>query len=149
MKTIVSNLRASFNGFLFTTLSALPLFAADASYPEAIGFSEDGTRFAFVEWGRQDGSGFAYANLYVLDLAKDSWLISPIRVLVEDETAAPRAAYEMALDQAQDALQKFDISRPARLIYAAPFKGFRTTRGTITWSRYGALDGRDSSASRQ
>jgi len=117
---IASNIRASFSALLISLTSALPAFAGDAAYPEAIGFSDDGTRFAFAEWGRQDGSGFAYANLYVIDLAKDAWLGAPVRVLLEDETASPRAAY-FSLSWAGDIVhqdQKLPASRGCPVRYS-------------------------------
>ncbi len=143
---IASNIRASFSALLISLTSALPAFAGDAAYPEAIGFSDDGTRFAFAEWGRQDGSGFAYANLYVIDLAKDAWLGAPVRVLLEDETASPRAAYRQALETVETRLQDYQINLPARQAYAAPFDNTGPNSGSVRWARYGALDGRSTAA---
>ncbi|MEM7300466.1 MAG: DUF2259 domain-containing protein [Pseudomonadota bacterium] len=59
--------------------------AFEAAYLEIIGFSKDGSRFAFEEYGSQDGSGFAYSNIYVIDTKRDKWADgSPFRVLLED-----------------------------------------------------------------
>lgn len=65
-----------------------PAAAGDFAEREIIGFSPDGARFAFEEFGVQDGSGFPYCNVFVIDTATDSWHSgAPIRRLIEDETA--------------------------------------------------------------
>ncbi|WP_244616060.1 DUF2259 domain-containing protein [Rhizobium sp. RU20A] len=53
-----------------------------------IGFSEDGRIFAFEEFGVQDGSGFAYSSIFVIDLVRDAFLDgSPVRAVLDDERA--------------------------------------------------------------
>jgi predicted secreted protein len=70
---------------LFAIMAAL-LFAgaaqaADGAQSRAIGFSPDGKYFAFEQYGIQDGSGFAYSDIFVLDIAADTWLKgTPVRV---------------------------------------------------------------------
>ena len=41
--------------------------AGDYADRTILGFSPDGSTFAFEEFGVQDGSGFAYANIYMID----------------------------------------------------------------------------------
>ena len=45
--------------------------AGDFAKREIHGFSVDGGLFAFEEYGVQDGSGFPYSNIYVIDTATD------------------------------------------------------------------------------
>jgi predicted secreted protein len=72
--------------FLVAALPATPVRAADAAEDEVIGFA-DGL-FAFEEYGVQDGSGFPYAAIYVIDTTTDAWVEgTPIRVLLQDERA--------------------------------------------------------------
>lgn len=67
--------------------------AGDASHLNVLGFSGDGSIFAFEEYGVQDGSGFPYANRFYIDTASDSFVSpSPIRILIDDETAGIAAA---------------------------------------------------------
>ena len=47
--------------------------AGDRALIDLIGYSEDGRIFAFEEFGIQDGSGFPYSNIYVVDLPADKW----------------------------------------------------------------------------
>jgi len=101
--------------------SAGPVAAAEAGYPQPLGFSPDGTRFAFAEWGVQDGSGFSFANLYVIDIAADRYAARPVRVVIKDETAAANQALRQAKERAAEALEDAAITLPARLVYAAPF----------------------------
>ncbi|MEQ8449773.1 MAG: DUF2259 domain-containing protein [Nitratireductor sp.] len=63
--------------------------AGDVAELEILGFSDDASIFAFEEYGVQDGSGFAYANRYYIDVENDSFLPgSPFRVLVRDEAVS-------------------------------------------------------------
>lgn len=60
--------------------------AGDAAEFNMLGFSADGGIFAFEEYGIQDGSGFAYANRYYIDTAKDAFVPgSPIRIQPQSE----------------------------------------------------------------
>lgn len=62
--------------------------AAEFADREILGFSPDGTYFAFEEYGVQDGSGFPYSNIYIVDTATDEWVEgTPVRVRVDDELA--------------------------------------------------------------
>ena len=72
-------------GCLLFPLSSL---AGDQANLQVLGFSEDAKYFAFVQFGIQDGSGFPYSEIYVLDAATDSWVKpSPFRRRDEvDET---------------------------------------------------------------
>ena len=135
----MSFILVSFSSFLIAFASAPFGNAGDAAYPEALGFSPRGDRFAFAEWGREDGSGFSYANVYVVDLVKDSWLSSPTRVVVEDERASPAAAYGQALAEASEVLRQFEISMPARLVHARSFHQNSANEGLIRWSRFGTI----------
>lgn len=76
-------------GIAFLLLcAAAPLRAGDFAVDAPVGFSVDGRYFAFEEFGVQDGSGFPYANLYVIDLERDAWVSgTPIRVRREAEDA--------------------------------------------------------------
>ncbi len=62
--------------------------AGDVAAMEILGFSQDGGIFAFEEYGVQDGSGFAYANRFYIDTARDRFLPgTPIRVTLENDGA--------------------------------------------------------------
>ena len=91
--------------------------AGDRALAEFIGYSEDGRYFAFEEYGVQDGSGFPYANIYVVDLAADSWVPgTPVRVRLESEEADLAAARAEAREQVSGQLAELGIDRPAHLI---------------------------------
>ncbi len=82
-----------------------PAVAGDFAKRDIIGFSADGSRFAFEEYGQQDGSGFPYSHIYVIDTAIDRWTDgSPFRVIVKDETASIEEARKQAHAEAMAAL---------------------------------------------
>ena len=63
--------------------------AADAAERAIIGFSPDGAYFAFEQYGIQDGSGFPYSDVFVLETATDSWVRgTPARELVRNEAVS-------------------------------------------------------------
>lgn len=63
--------------------------AGDAATLNILGFSSDGSVFAFEEYGVQDGSGFPYANRFYIDTETDTFMPgSPIRKRIDDESAS-------------------------------------------------------------
>jgi predicted secreted protein len=99
-------------------LLAIPAVAGDRALVDIIGYSEDGRYFAFEEFGIQDGSGFAYSSIYVVDLSTDSWVVgTPIREQADDEGVSLSQIRAEVQLQAQPDIEGFDISRPAE--YAA------------------------------
>lgn len=117
----MARLAASFFGFLALLAFVIPAWAGDRAGIDFIGFSENGGFFAFEEFGIQDGSGFAYANLYVLDLAKDAWVKgTPIDVRVEDESHTIASVRAQALGQARPVLDRLGIGHPIDIL---AFKG--------------------------
>jgi predicted secreted protein len=94
-------------------LALLPAAASAGDYAErtVIGFSPDGGYFAFIEYGVQDGSGFPYANAFVIDTARDAWVQgTPARVLIEDEGSSASAAYNQALVAVRPLIERHGIS---------------------------------------
>ena len=101
-----------------TTLSALALTfltfvpslkAGDFAEREIHGFSVDGQLFAFEEYGVQDGSGFPYSNIYVIDTESDEWTAgSPFRVLLNDENKTIHDAREQARMLAGPVMKSFE-----------------------------------------
>lgn len=76
--------------------------AADTASVNILGFSADGSTFAFEEYGIQDGSGFPYANRYYINTANDSFLPgTPVRVRVDEDGASLADARAQAKSQSQ------------------------------------------------
>jgi predicted secreted protein len=83
--------------------------AGDFAKREIHGFSVDGGLFAFEEYGVQDGSGFPYSNIYVVDTATDQWTAgSPYRIRLDDETKTVFDAREKARILAGTAMESFE-----------------------------------------
>lgn len=128
--------------FLLSLLSMGLLFASAVfSYAKAgdvadrafLGFSPDGAYFAFEEFGVQDGSGFPYANIYIIRTNSNSWVKgSPYRVLLQDETKTLAAARRQAEMAARPALSKYDISRPGKLLAHNPVTELNADRTEVT-----------------
>ncbi len=96
---------------------AYPALAGDAAQFNPLGFSEDGRYFAFEEFGIQDGSGFPYANLTILDVAGDTWAAgSPFRVRLEDEAATLADARDEARTEAEPHFDTLAITTPVSTV---------------------------------
>ena len=84
-------------------------WAGDFAERHIYGFSMDGGLFAFEEYGVQDGSGFPYSNIYVIDTTTDTWTAgSPFRVQLNDETKSVFDAREEAEILAGTVLKSFE-----------------------------------------
>lgn len=90
----------------FATLFMVIVFssvshAGDHANRTILGFSLDGSIFAFEEYGIQDGSGFPYANRFYINTVDDSFVSgTPIRVRIDDENTALSDARDQARDEA-------------------------------------------------
>ncbi|WP_417680503.1 DUF2259 domain-containing protein [Roseibium sp.] len=71
---IFSRACAAVFGTLLATTIVSTVHAGDFADIDIIGFSKDGRRFAFEQYGIQDGSGFPYSEVFVIDVQKDSWV---------------------------------------------------------------------------
>lgn len=91
-----------------------PSLAGDRALIDYIGYSADGRYFAFEEYGVQDGSGFPYANIYVIDLPADKWVGgSPFRARLEGDGASVADVRAEARDLARATLAELRIDAGA------------------------------------
>ncbi|WP_337660530.1 DUF2259 domain-containing protein [Anderseniella sp. Alg231-50] len=118
-------------------VSAPLAVAADASDRAIIGFSMDGRHFAFEEYGVQDGSGFPYADIYIINLKTDKWVKgSPIRVIVRDENATAHTARHQALTEAAPLIEKYGTVQPAKLLASNAVGERVTSPHAMTFKRF-------------
>jgi predicted secreted protein len=117
-------------------LFALPAAAADRALINMIGYSEDGDYFAFEQYGIQDGSGFAYSEVFVVDLANDKWTYgTPFRVQAEDEEHSLAEVRLEALGKAQDKLEEYKIGVPVEILVMIGEGEYSTETGMrVHWS---------------
>jgi predicted secreted protein len=105
-------------------LTAAVSEAADGAQSRAIGYSGDGKYFAFEQYGVQDGSGYVYWDIFILDLKANDWVKgTPIRVVLEDENQNTNLseARKQAMVKASPIIEKLAIVEPADLLLANPF----------------------------
>lgn len=96
---------------------AAPALAGDRALIDLIGYSADARYFAFEEYGVQDGSGFAYSSIYVVDLAEDEWVVgTPVRVRAETEAVTLSAVRAEAQASAAEDIAALGIDRPAEYV---------------------------------
>lgn len=93
-----------------------PALAGDRALIDYVGFSPDFRYFAFEEFGIQDGSGFAYSNLYVVDLDTDSWVVgTPVRLQAESEETSLVDIRAAVADKASSHIESFSIEVPVEI----------------------------------
>jgi predicted secreted protein len=119
---------------LLSLLLCSAALAADGAKFRAIGFSPDTQHFAFEQYGVQDGSGFAYTDVFILDIAKDKWVKgTPVNELLEDETGSVAAVRAKAKSDAAAFLKSANITLDAELLAANPFTEVVADRTTLTF----------------
>lgn len=104
---------------LLCALLATPAAAGDRALIDFIGYSADGRYFAFEEYGIQDGSGFAYSDVYIVDLPVDKWMYGSPYHAQASEAEPDRPLGEVraeARGKAADKLDEVGISEPVHLI---------------------------------
>ena len=95
--------------------------AGDYADRQVIGFSPNGSIFAFEEYGIEDGSGYPYSNIFLINTAKDSWVAgTPIRVRIDDGATSLQSARDLALSQAQPLLLQYNIVAEGRHLVHNP-----------------------------
>lgn len=110
LKDLVRQVSAS----LVLVFWAAQAIAAESAQFSAIGYSEDGRYFAFEQFGIQDGSGFPYSEIFLIDLDTDSFVGgAPFEARIDAEMADLIDARSEAIELAADALAEHGISRPA------------------------------------
>jgi len=102
---------------MLAVLGAAPALAGDRALFEPLGYTRDFSHFAFEEYSMQDGSGFPYANIYVIDLAQDRWVSgTPIRARLETDGDTIAMARAQARADAEPVLVELGLDHPAHLI---------------------------------
>ena len=98
-----------------------PAGAGDQAERVVFGFSPDGRYFAFEQFGRLDGSGFPYADIFVVDTGDDSWVPgTPVTVRIDNELADVKWARREAMTKAGNLLKKLVIAQPGRILASNP-----------------------------
>lgn len=84
--------------------------AGDFAEFRSLGFSPDGSVFAFEQYGIQDGSGFPYAERYFINVETDTFVTgSPFKVRIEDENANLTQARELISEQSAALISQLDV----------------------------------------
>jgi predicted secreted protein len=118
-------------------LVATAAHAADGAQSRAIGYSPDGKYFAFEQYGIQDGSGFAYSDIFVIDIATNQWVEgTPVRVLDEAEEGNIDGARRKAMDQARPIIDSLKVTASFDTLLHRPFTDFANDRRKVRFARW-------------
>ena len=102
---------------------AAAVYAGDLANFVNLGFSADGTKFAFGQYGLQDKTYRAYAEIYAVDVAANTFLPNGIfRTSPSKQTEGKesKSTFLALQNRAQVSLSKWGISetRQGRVLYA-------------------------------
>jgi predicted secreted protein len=118
-------------------LSAIVAEAADGAQSRAIGYSPDARHFAFEQYGIEDGSGSAYADIFVLDTETNTWVKNtPVRVLGEEGEADIAATRAKALAKAAPTLELLNLAGAFDTLVHMPFTEIIAERRKVRFARY-------------
>ncbi len=118
-------------------VSATATHAADGAQSRAIGFSPDGKYFAFEQYGTQDGSGFAYSDIFIIDIAANEWVKgSPVHVLDDSEESNIDAARAKAMAGAKPAIDALKVTGSFDTLLHRPFTDFTHDRRKVRFARW-------------
>ncbi|SFD03315.1 Predicted secreted protein [Devosia psychrophila] len=103
--------------FFALLAGVFPAMAGDRALLEVIGYSEDARYFAFEEFGIQDGSGFPYSSIYIIDLSTDSWVVgTPFQLVGGDDSRTLQQIRAAVLVDATQSIEEFGIDVPAEMV---------------------------------
>lgn len=142
---MMHRLAAMLTGLSLGLAVASPAMAADAVESYIIGYSQDVRYFAFEQFGIQDGSGFSYSDIFVLDLSDNSWVKgSPIRVLSGDESITLGESRRKSAARAAALLARLGISEPVTILASLPAFQAVAERTVVSYDRWYQLRGAQS-----
>lgn len=122
---------------LLLTAATISARAADNAERAVIGFSPDGRYFAFEQYGVQDGSGFPYSEIFVIDVNANSWVKgSPFRARVEDDGALLSAARTKAAKAASGLISALKISEPGQILASQPVTEVSPDRRRVSFDAF-------------
>lgn len=110
--------------FLFLSTAwfilATPLLAEDIAHRRIIGFSPDGKYFAFEQSGIENGSGTAYAHIFLIDTRYNKWIKgSPFRAKAVGRRKLIRARRKVRA-LARRALMRYRVNRKGVVLASNP-----------------------------
>lgn len=98
-----------------------PAIAADAAKRHVFGFSPDGKYFAFEQYGVQDGTGYPYSDVFLIDIETDTWVKgTPARQLIKQSGVSVKKAREMARVRAQPYLWRLNVGTRGKHVVNDP-----------------------------
>jgi predicted secreted protein len=109
--------------FALAFLSSSLVDAGDGANLEFYGFSKDGRYAAFEQFGTQDGSGFSYSQIAIVDVAKNEF-VAESRASLQYEQASEQQARAQARQRIKTSLTRFKIvnGNQGEFIGIVPFR---------------------------
>lgn len=98
----------------------LAIFAGDVAVFDEIGFSKDGSKYIFAEYGKEDKKFIPYGNIYTVDVAKNEFVPGKVYKSTDKSfTKASKTLYEELMAKHYSELKKYDCynAQPEDILY--------------------------------
>lgn len=114
-------------------IMATPLLAEDIAFRRIIGFSPDGDHFAFEQSGIRNGSGDAYAEIFLIDTHSNTWVEgSPLRAGGGGGPEGLRQVRWQAIRKARPVLRQYDIRAKGVVLASNPITEISALPNRVT-----------------
>ncbi len=124
-------------GLLCALISSNDARAAFAAERDIIGFNSTGTVFVFEQFGRQDGSGFPFSELFYIGTATNSYAFLPVRRRIDNEMKSVKAARNKTRRAANRlGIGPGGFSSPGRLVASDAITEDPSPHDTMTFARF-------------
>ncbi|MCP5082890.1 MAG: DUF2259 domain-containing protein [Alphaproteobacteria bacterium] len=111
--------------------------AAFAAERDIIGFNSTGTVFVFEQFGRQDGSGFPFSELFYISTASNSYAFLPVKRRMDNERKSIKAARNKTRRAAKRlGIDTGGFASPGRLAASDAITEVSPPDDTITFGRF-------------
>jgi predicted secreted protein len=121
--------------FVVLALIVAPAGAADRALINMLGYSAEGNYFGFEQFGIHDGSGFAFSEVFIVDLAHDKWTAgTPFEVQAADEEEPLAEVRAEAMAKARDKLDEYKIGVPVQILALIGEGEASRTGKRMSWS---------------
>jgi predicted secreted protein len=145
---LLSGLRFAGRLFVFMLtawfIMATPLLAEDIAFRRIIGFSPDGNYFAFEQSGFMNGSGDSYAEIFLIDTHRNTWVEgSPFRARGGGGPAGLRQVRWQVVRQARPALRQYGVRAPGVVLASNPVTEISALPNRVTVAGRRSLHGED------
>lgn len=118
---MVSSIARVFVFVVAAAICAPAAFAADAAKRHIFGFSPDGKYFGFEQYGVQDGTGYPYSDIFIIEIESDTWVKgTPARQIVKRSGYDLQKVRDESRKRIEPYLWRYNVGTKGKHVVAEP-----------------------------